>query len=116
MPEALRPQGCAPRQESARRIPALRTKEFTEPVALSSPRHIDLPLARSACVTGFDLVALRARCTANLWPRRSEVKRVGNEKVAICALSLTDRFGGRLRRRPTTIRAMRGGRTYVLAA
>src|SRR6185436_4528059 len=68
-------------------------KEFTEPVALSSPRHIDLPLARSAFVTGFDLVALRARCTANLRRQGRQVKQVTEEKSAICTVS----FGGRAR-------------------
>ena len=41
-------------------------KEFTEPVTVSSTCHVDLPLPRSACVTGFDLIPLRARCMANL--------------------------------------------------
>ncbi len=64
-------------------------KEFTEPVALSSTCHVDLPLARSACVTGFDLVALRARCTANLRPRQGEVKRPWREKPANCTVSFS---------------------------
>src|SRR6185503_20912249 len=79
-------------------------KEFTEPVALSSPRHIDLPLARSAFVTGFDLVALRARCTANLRRQGRQVKQVTEEKSAICTVSF-GRPGTVLETgRPTTIR------------
>src|SRR6188472_2416162 len=71
-------------------VPDADQKEFTEPVALSSPRHIDLPLARSAFVTGFDLVALRARCTANLRRRESQVKQAAEEKSAICAVSFPE--------------------------
>ena len=98
-------------------FPSCGTKEkFTEPVALSSPRHIDLPLARSACVTGFDLVALRARCTANLWPRRSQVKQVRSGEVRNLRGFLAAALGRSGRVPPTTIAAMRGGRTYVLAA
>jgi hypothetical protein len=66
-------------------------KEFTEPVALSSTCHVDLPLARSASVTGFDLVALRARCTANLRPPGCEVKQVERGKRANCVVSVHGR-------------------------
>src|SRR5262245_33892971 len=44
------------------RVVDLRTKEFTEPVALSSTRPADRPLPRRACELSFDLLALRARC------------------------------------------------------
>ena len=91
-------------------------KEFTEPVALSSPRHIDLPLARSAFVTGFDLVALRARCTANLRRQGSQVKQVTGGEVRNLRGFLPEPSTVLTTGRPTTIAAMRGGRTYVLAA
>src|SRR3954447_25508097 len=38
-----------------------RSKEFAEPVSLSSTALVDLPLARTALEFGFDLHALRAR-------------------------------------------------------
>src|SRR5439155_3077860 len=48
---------------STRRHGVSRTKKkFTEPVALSSPRPTDLPLARTTSRLGFDLLAPRARC------------------------------------------------------
>jgi len=97
-------------------VPDADQKEFTEPVALSSPRHIDLPLARSAFVTGFDLVALRARCTANLRRRESQVKQAAEEKSAICADSFQSRAGALDDETSDYDAAMRGGRTYVLAA
>ena len=97
-------------------VPGADQKEFTEPVALSSPRHIDLPLARSAFVTGFDLVALRARCTANLRRRESQVKQAAEEKSAICADSFQSRAGALDDETSDYDAAMRGGRTYVLAA
>jgi len=67
---------------------ASRTKEFTEPVTLSSTCHIDLPLARSACVTGFDLLASRARCTANLRGGRKVVKSPWLAFAANCGQSV----------------------------
>src|SRR5437764_1295535 len=46
------------REPAARRR---RSKEFAEPVSLSSTALVDLPLARTALEFGFDLLALRAR-------------------------------------------------------
>ena len=66
----------------------LADQKFTEPVALSSTCHVDLPLARSASVTGFDLVVLRARCMANLRPAAAEVKHPERTKGANCAVSV----------------------------
>ena len=46
----------------ARGCSRVHSKEFTEPVALSSTRPADLPLPRTAAGLSFDLLALRARC------------------------------------------------------
>jgi hypothetical protein len=43
----------------------LTPQKFTEPVALSSTQLADRPLPRRAFELGFDLVALRARCSQN---------------------------------------------------
>ena len=91
-------------------------RKFTEPVALSSTRHIDLPLARSACVTGFDLVALRARCTANLRGREERgqaARETRSSQIAPVSVSRPD--AGRSAATDYDA-AVRGGRTYVLAA
>src|SRR5476649_302986 len=47
-------------------LPAFWTKKFTEPVALSSTFPVNLRLPPTALGSGFDLLALRARCKREL--------------------------------------------------
>jgi hypothetical protein len=61
-----------------------RTKEFAEPVSLSSTVSADFRLPPTAAGFGFDLLALRARRIGNLTCREGPIKAVKSELLAIC--------------------------------
>ena len=100
-----------------RAAPSAGPKKFTEPVALSSTRPVDLPLPRTASVLSFDLLALRARCkeeTRDRGGRRSrgatgdctQFARISDCGRGSPACAGSDRHGapnGRLRRRAAAL-------------
>ncbi len=112
-----------PRAQTELAFRAVRSKgagpEFTEPVALSSTSPVNLRLPPTALGSGFDLLALRARCKGEANPPAVSVQEGGNPKK--CARS-DQRLGkscGRLRRQPAramSSRDMTVGLTPVLEA
>ena len=64
---------CAPKD---------RDQKFTEPVALSSTFPVNLRLPPTALGSGFDLLALRARCKNNVTRRPCPGKACGRENGA----------------------------------
>ena len=63
---------------------ARRTKEFAEPVVLSSVHPTDLPLPRTVDRINFVLVTLRARRMGNVSRRKGSFKGPTRELLAIC--------------------------------
>src|SRR5262245_9014463 len=65
-------------------VPAFRTKQFAEPVSLSSPVSAVLPLPGTALGLGFVLLALRARRKQHTNACGKAVKGPEKDEAAIC--------------------------------
>ena len=88
-----------------RRLRTLRSKEFTEPVALLSTQPTDRPLPRRAFRLSFDLLALRARCVEEPMGGRSTRSSPRLIKMTQFAPFFALGFGMRSGKRPRAGRA-----------
>ena len=84
-------------------IKAARDQKFTEPVALSSTSPTNLRLPPTALRSGFDLLALRARCTEEHRDFRTGLQERADAKLPHFAHSKLSTFPRPLRELGTSL-------------